>query len=824
MVDLSHAPGVATGANPNTVSSEGEPHGQNPAPEAPKPTFSVPIKEIAARVKPELKNKPVVLDEKQVQFLADTVLDQYESIKHATPPLSAGFRFEFHKEFKQYLLNSGVDLNNADKEQLQLQIDQKAKEFFTQGSAEIRSTRMLMALKLAEWDGAGLQAFSGRRFVDRKDFQLNWLKRLWPFGLKDKKITLHQIGKDGLESQSLEAHFWEKSREYKGFGILKLTEGIVLVGGEKAEIATNALLTDEQKAYLLQQGWTDVELTDARREAIDEKLVTIASLRTSLYLQTGFPAKDIKLNFIDQAANTSVAASRSYITTKIAHFVMEGATGTDVMQILEAEGVQIAGEVRNKTEEELKKALEKARKENIAAGTSRQIQAEATRIKEEADLDKDDVDQKKKEIEVEIKKLEEERELIRKRKTIDSEITEATKARDEAKVALDTRAAQIGTTINHLLEWSGDINENESVIKTQQRIDELLYEQEKIQTERKELLDQIEAHSKHEIRGQTVTTKDTAGNVTQQPTPAAEKAWGIWSDEYEQLRKQIRTLDYNFRHTNWSGEGKPLPEAILDLKKLVLQRKNIIEDSATKEVLDNYRKAEKALKEKENEKTTIETKVTTLLVSAPAVSAVAGGVGAHQPSEDERLTQIKKEIKAKQKEAETTNVGLPAEKKLLISALTALAPVYSSESSARIENNLIEKERGIFLYEPGPDWSAYPPAIKAFIQLVWGADVLSTHPQENNKELVGQIKSLVSSKEYLDVIVTTIEASAGAVITIATDKTQGTPIEGAYTKISDLFSGSTLEMLSLQASLDIMNRDAVQKILENMRKKALRLP
>ena len=108
--------------------------------------------------------------------------------------------------------------------------------------------------------------------------------------------------------------------------------------------------------------------------------------------------------------------------------------------------------------------------------------------------------------------------------------------------------------------------------------------------------------------------------------------------------------------------------------------------------------------------------------------------------------------------------------------------------------------------------------IKRCVQLIWGEEVLQAYPAD--KALADRVFTLIQSKEYLAIFIKHINLALGGVLGF--DESVSTA-DGKYENLSQVFPDypSGVKTSFAKVAIDTVNRDLLNKIIDDMRKEAL---
>ncbi len=765
-----------------------------------KPTLSIKYTELKKIEIPTLEPpKPVVLDEDCINTLKSTLVYHFQILEQTAAgsrPAADTLRGQFYELFKSAVLKK---YGKVDSEKLE-DLYTVAEEFIKTGEreGEGKGAAIRLALKLDEWEEATLQAKTGIMFKNKKaikEWQIDKIKR------KRCKAT-----KEGFAVEEYTPWYLSKFR--------KISRPITgyeyeFEGGRNL---SNVLLTPEQTEFLIQAGLDVVNLTDKQKEQIEVRFSNIADLRINLYSQTGLEQKDIELNFIKK--DPTNATGRNYRDNKTAHLIGEVSAGgplTNVREIIEQEGTDIALDVKKKTEEELEKLKAKHEAGRLRERTHKQLVKRIAEIDTEAkeEMDEDEKVKKQTELQKEIDRLKEELALFGRKSALPNEIAEAEKARDKASDLVTDRQTKIkvpGEASVDLIKWAGDLSQTESwkyiemQCKLLERQMQLLREQ--LTEARAGLKEHNTSRPQSDLRNIIQYDPKTGVKVADvKPDPVDVKEKEEFLRIQAELNKEIDDLKNKIYKDSWSGGTKPLAELIQELTDQYSRRKAAVEDPETKQLLDAYIACEKAVADKTKEQIEVEAKVTALAATA---------------DEKDEL-QIKAKKKKVQKEKEV--VGAPSGKaKTEMQALTALEKIYTTQGETDLNNRIKEAEQDLLKFELSPNWEKFPPVIQRCIQLIYGDDVRETFLTD--KDAYEQVMALMTSKKYLDIFIDAIESS-GAVIAVLAPKAS-VNADGVYEHVDQVFHGATI--VSNTFPLNIINEELIKKIVDGLRKKALNIP
>lgn len=747
---------------------------------------TVDTPEAHARKLEEIDNSDVLIDTISSHFRI------MKAMKDDKRPNNTTMRGRFYVVFREYLRKNNVNLDTLNDKDLR---DYSA-QFLSLGGAQIR-----MGLKLAEWEAATLQMASGWQLVEKQ-------REGSPGGNHPRVYELVQTP-NGLQRKEKR---WQMPSSVlsvadKVGGIFNKKGKYDYTGGDEMKIiqAVQAgLLSAEQQAYLEACNWENRQLTDQEKIKLDTRLNAITDLRHELYIKTDVPSHKITANDLNFIGNTDRnPLGRGYFDTKRVHFLGEGMTGRNVMEIIQNEGLAIAKEVREKVNEKLGKeptrdelTLQRLQAEHQSLEskkpTAGQIAAEQRRIDAEIG-----------QLQVALAKYD----LQPKRAT---ELLAAQKRLQEAIDALNRRATEIasitgGVSPKDLVKWA-DPQDAAGWVKLEEEAKTL----ERQFTNKKDVLakkqHRLEANFQNPPPTQETIEKDAQGNVVK-VIPVSEqmiKFFDTWVEQRGNLLKEIKQLEDDITsgtlETQW-----------VTVKNKMQRRKDVVEDPVTKKAINEYLDAFAAESSASNAKTSVDDEVKIL------------------QRQNKTVESISDEIAKKMKQKE--NAGGPKlEDQAEVKALNALEKAYDQATAEECDSLINNADFGESPLEYNHVvWAGYPECVVRCMQLIWGNDIL--FPTEKNKDLVDQVQTLMRSPRYLDIFVTQLEAfhlstlriplmPANSYVDLNAAKASK-DADGTYKvdAIKTMFTGKAISTVRF----DLINRSVIERIREEMRKKALHI-
>lgn len=749
-------------------SPTGEDKEVSPVPSSGK-EISVRLHELVKVVKiPEKMAEEVKLSAESAKILAGTLVSHYKWVDGMADKAVAG---DMHNKFYEQFGRVFQGRNLKDKDEL----EKCAREFLQRGGEETRLT-----IKLAEWEAATLQAATKRLFVEeKKASQPKSITATTKVKAEGGKVTTtvkekkKWEGRWGINIRNL-GLFIRRASEYK----------LDKLDGETSVVIAG--LTPVQEKFI-NAGWPQGNLNIDQLIALDTRLVNIMSVRGELLAKTGYRG-EFDPNFID--------ANGNYQATKVAHFLNEVGAATapqNIVDLLETEGIGIAGEVKTKVEKELREAMEK----RVDETTQNRLDKAITAIKEEAQSP-DQIVTRKLEIQAEIRKLKKKLELFtRKARLGGVEIPEADAACQEARLALERYVQTKGYTVDQIIKLGGDETVPESWRHAEKEYKDLMVELGHINGQIEGVKKRFEAFQQVPPTIYTTKTYRTDGTLErEEPDPALAAEIRI---DYQGTRALSAKIDVN----PWGTSGKTLSQLIGEKEAEYKKKQKIVEeDPEMKRLLDAFTNAQKDLERNKAEETNVDKDI--------------AGLPAGQNTGDYYRQEIKK-LEEKEK-----NVGnLDEAKQAEVDSLTAIKVAFgTAEQKAREERIAAGNKLAL---EYADSFKDYPNTVLRFVQLVWGEDVLQPYPPE---ELAKQVKALLHSPTYLKMIVGAVEDSFG----IAAGDKVIFPIQRVVSgntvdidvyndsEITNMFSGKDIFGRDFH---DMTSRDVVKKILQEMRIKAL---
>lgn len=265
--------------------------------------------------------------------------------------------------------------------------------------------------------------------------------------------------------------------------------------------------------------------------------------------------------------------------------------------------------------------------------------------------------------------------------------------------------------------------------------------------------------------------------------------------------ERIRQLTEQRETTNFLTKGKPISEVIADLEAKIARRQ--AELTAQQAKITQYRTAKRTLEKLNKEK--VDNDTATGEISARGVQF--GSFDFPSATTEEEIDKAIKELEKKK-----TNIAKGEPKvQLEIEALIALRQTFGSNATEQRDQRCFRAKMGELplTYVTGTGWEKYPKTVLRVAQLLWGNEIL-LNPTAANKERIEGIQVLLKSQKYLDVIVTSIDAT-GTHLNVP-----GNMSDGAYIDLDAVFAGSNILTIDFRT----IDKKKIDEIREKMRVEA----
>ena len=772
---------------------------------------------------PEKLAEKVELSAQSVDTLARTVashLGVVEKIRRSQvpPPIDVstiGALTDLHKNlyavFKQ--MYPGVDLSKLDfnkPEDLEALVGH-ARTLVGRGGAEVR-----LAYKLLQWEEATLQMASGRMFIP--EGKIEYKKEI------GEELVLVMTEDGAVETTK--AGSWLE-RTFKGKKVIKRVK--YKIGGatkeNRMELDTNTLLSSQQRKFLTESGWVTGDLDAEQIKTIDKRLSSIVAVGTELFVKTGVDLSTITPNLIKKDTGLESFSGRNYNDRITAYFIGEArATGTDLIQKLEAQGVEIATEVKTKVQAELKKKQEERREQRAQAEIPERLQAKIDELQTRSRT-QIEIDAVKSRIDAEIKALNDELTLFIRRDQLLGGYATAEQVVRDAENALNQRAAQLGRSSTDLIAWSDDISNDQSLRYFQAQLKRLnvYYNELKAQLDQDR---QYLAELNKLMRDEETTDATTGKPLTRTPRQEVIKEYNDTRDAVNDDKNKLYNNPFTADPSIPNKNKQSLQALVTEKTLLVEERKSIIEDDATtKGLLDKYWEAKRALEKLTSEQTDTTTKLTAVETKYSASAATRTGKAQAAITSDDIRAEINFQIKAKEKD-KTEVSGLSTADKTEVTVLTAIRAAYADDSIRQGREDRIaaaeKTAQGLDAYEltRSPIWNEYPEAVMRAVQLIWGDEVVMG--MASKKDQIAQVQTLLKSGKYLSVFITRLNSLIPGIL-IHDSTYAGAPAnlnpDGTYKDITKVFR--PLADVNRDLSYVKVNKKIIDEIMRVMVERAL---
>jgi len=739
---------------------------------------------------PETKAAEAKISQITYETLVDSITHTIDISNQMTPVFAKAMFGEFLNAFKAEYPN--VDLKNAD------DVKTKAEKFLNAKGGK----GVIASLKLLEVEGALLSAGSKGRFVELKPATPG----REPIIVRKFKMVNGKVVVERQYGTVTKINFLGMTKNIPDRGEAAKPGEYEIDMDSTFNYGTN-IVSPAEIEYLQKSGFADGTSIDPQvREIIELRLGKIALVRGELFQETGKKiSKPTELNFVLHTGN---------YRTKSPHFIGEGTSlrAGD----LATEGATIAAEIKKEVQDKIKAKIEEEQKKKLE-GTATQLRAKIEEIKKNAKLSPEEKQKKLLEAKKEVKKLEDELVLFERQKALPDEIKEAEKARDEAKDKVIARETELQSgradpSID-LIKWSSDMSEPESWLSFKALSDSYKVEvatiNQRITDLREELKDHTTARPPGELRKITQVDPSTGVTTTVEPEPVDVQEKEEWSNRRKDLQKLIDDERARIYTTGWAGGTKTLAELVTETEKEYLRRKAIVEDDqATKQIIIGFRNSETAVKDFEVEKVKVVAKIAALAKTESVI------------------TDELKKVKENKDNIESDKISVDDLRET--EALEGLVVVFSPDELRK--QRISEKRQAIVSsasieIEWGPEFDGYPKALLETIRLMYGEDVLAAYPPGEKEALVKQVKSIISSSNYLGTIIDELEIAEGVVPTnkIAdklTVSSTATNVEITKANLATMFltyPGNTLLTMDIKK----VDEKVIDNILKRMRVQAL---
>lgn len=470
--------------------------------------------------------------------------------------------------------------------------------------------------------------------------------------------------------------------------------------------------TVEEQNFIDALGWVavnDLKVHPQVRDRLIERIRTIAKTRAYLYGATGLPQKNIDLNFLTDDRLHYLATRRSGD-----HFINENAgVGFNPDQI-RTEGMTMLAEIKKSVGDRLKNAMEGQRgNQNLALLEKRIAALEA----KSGAMNQEQRELRDHQADNEIARLRKELEWFKRRSDLPEEINSATNDRNTTRGKLNIHEASIpvpyGEAHVRLLDWSSGSANAESWQSIMAQCDGLKAARNTVISDIAEI--QAELTIIYNARSSTAF----AARATQ--------LQGL----IDAKRNSLSTAPW----PNLQGGGT-LNAKIAELEAKYLRRKAVVEDPATRQIIDSYRTAEQKLAVKNAELTDVQHNITTL-------------------AQDERTTDeilAKIDVQRKLKE----NSGIDSNDARDVEAMNILKTLYQPDKIPAIRTRLAAQDSAAYdsPLEVTAEFAGYPPVVLQAVRLMFGDSALNSNIDPSAAK---QAKALLESRWYIKVIVEELE-------------------------------------------------------------------
>lgn len=731
--------------------------------EAPKP-FTVPERELKkiTLVTAEKEARVIELSDATVATLVNTLTSHFQRVdklkKAATPQPVSSLHNAFYETFSK--LYPAQDLSDPEK------LRAHAREFLERGGSEV-----LVALRLAQWEMATLQAASGRRLIaeGQPEFRDTTGKEIVLVTAEDGSVTAETKTEKVPNPQykgRLDALLGGEKRKFLQTATRTRYK---ITGNKHVELnrTINGQLSPEQVTFLEAMGLASGDLDPETLATLDERLGNLTASITELYVRTGCPLTEVNPNYIELDTTDPKKPVYKYRQDKKVHFLGDQAMapGDVLRDVLEAEGKNIAVEIKTDVQkklddeeaeaksihdEEAKQAKRTRREGTASEQLNKEIEKkrQSTPSAEAQQIARDEIDK-------ELARLKKDIRTLTGKGKLDIEVSETQTEKDEALRKLEERQGIIEVPDEkqadiNLADWS---NPNKKVSWKQY---ESIYK--RLSAKRKKAEDRI-AGLKHEMEIVTAgglkrtEVRNEQTQSTQVTEPISETR-----DRFVYLQGQINDV------TKQIYDGTPsLEQQIEEAEAIYLRRQAAC--TANDEVITAYQQAEKKLQDKKALQAKNKKEFDLLFpAGTPSTVDIQTKLKATLTGIDEQ-TQKLADIGKAQPETQIETQTLKALKGVL-------PPEGRQDRNAR----LTEAGKDLLpldIVENSP-WADFPPAILRSVQIMFGSEIFLPAPPD--KDLAAQVLTLLKSKKYLDIFINAIDANGAVMAAPLTD--------GAYTDIN----------------------------------------
>jgi len=828
-----HAPTL--GSNPVTTTAQNKPVGKeveltSVKPEVKSSGFSVPMeqmKEMRHLVPEDTKAEPVKL-EKTYFTLLNTGVYHFGKLAEAKKILTTTRFTDFQEEFYQTLQG----FNNRQQKKFDLS---KSKEleacvdaFLKQPDEEMRGKAVRMVFKLAQLEVATMQGATGGMYTD-KDVKGKQMGQVaFPKEEKEVDIVLDETTLEPIVESTTKP--WIKMGPIK-FGkvpeTVQVPRQLRFEGAKHMYLTSNSLLSSGQVEFLKACGYKNGDLSSDEMISIKKRMLSLVALEREMYAETGFKTIGVKdLNFIRANYGTGFM---EYVDFRKARLLgeKEVASGGNLRNILEAEGMQISTEIKAKVQKEFDERMKKEKEEVYQRKTVEILKQRLEEMKKSSGMSDKLKELRTAEIKAEIAKLGGDLEQLYRARSLPGDIKNAQKERDDLHAKLTEVATQSGISVDKLIDLT-DPSSPDSFARAGKKLQDRQKRLEAAKAELKSKEDVYNALTSQNPGLFSDTTKeDKQGNkVTQKKFEATDpqvQKLITRIDAYEDL---IRALEREI--------GDDTKGLIKEIKKLTDEYddvKSIVEDNAdTKALAGQYHTANNKCN-KLSGSGAVSGEIDD--VSKVIVGLVGGGISQAEVkavldgsiSDPTRAGVIRAEIEKKGKEInkaildkneEIAHLGeFTGKDKLDVQVIEALVPLYEKTGVEARNNRVRQAESDGIVTHSSPEWDHIPPAIRRIVHLLYGDEVMYD-PQQ--KEMADKIRTLLSSKDYLDDVMSPLEAlRPGASLSnlLATQT-----YSGYY---DDLKAVLLPAYLIWNVDATKIDSEIMKKVIDNLQKRAVNL-
>lgn len=774
-------------------------------------TLSVPLEALKKVdiITPEDRPKPVELEKPEIDALSNTVVYEFKNMRGqkekdkasgtATPLKFTDFQEEFYSLFEDFVRKQDPPIDYSKSGAL----EDIARKYIEQTDDEMMRGRVIeMVLKLGQLEEVTFQAATGGIITD-KDIKKQGYDKV-PILDKVADVILNEDEIEPVIEYSKTPRFgveWTvRGRKIAPFGKdtkknkipKKLrVDGITNMDMNPSGGTTpNTLLDQGQINFLTACGFKTGALTDAQIKSIKGRMLAVVGLQRRIYAKTGFDDISVSdLNFVKQTPGGGLSG-RNYIDTRKARLLgeTEVTTALNLKNILEADGVQITTEVKKKIQDQLDKVQLESARIDKEENTPTRIDKVIEKLKKEKVPSAERQEGMKKIIQYQIDQLKKRLEYFDKEKILPAEIDVADntlKAVGEEISALNTSIVVDGEASVDLLAWAGldPTKITESVGSLQNEL-KLLKSQDAMQQE-------IDL-----LKGTLLDLKDfkpTEGDLDKDIAAEVIKI----SQRMQELAKKRSSENLMVGTVD---KGKPVTILISELELKINRRQTKVTENSEK--INAYRTAKAKSEEWKGKKT-----------SNDAIIADIRSHGIKFGDFDFSTVKtedgIDGEIKKLQEHMANVDKG-EAEVQLDIQALTVLKDTFGRTNVDARKDRIAEAARGKLTFSITADgfWDKIPEQVTRAAQLIWGKEI-TLAPTEANKDKIAQVKALLTSVRFLNIIVNGID-NHGTHLNEATNIK-----DGAYIDIEKVFTGSRINTNTF-SGID-KNGDKIENIIEMMR-------